>query len=80
MAILNHKKESKNIAAEGVSYNTETKTVTVPFKSFKDPKIITRYEYYNVPQDTWDALVKAESLGGAVNKLLAKGGFDYQKL
>lgn len=80
MAILKHSKESKNIAAEGISYNTETKVVTVPFKSFKDPKIVTRYEYLDVPKETWDALVKAESLGGAVNKLLAKGGFEYQKL
>lgn len=70
-------KESKNV--ESTEYNKETKELFVVFKSFKDPKITTPYVYRGVPEEKWEALKKAESLGGFINKEI-KGSYDYEKL
>lgn len=78
MPIEKYTKESKNIA--GTAYDAETKDLFVDFKSFKDPKVITHYVYRGVPADLWKALKEAESLGGFVNKNLAKGKYAYERL
>ena len=38
----------------------------------------TQYEYYDVPQEVYDELVKAESKGRFVNQNI-KGKYKYQK-
>lgn len=71
-------KESANIAS--TEYNKETKQLFVVFKSFKDPKKTSSYVYAGVPEDVWENLKKAESLGGFINKTIVKGGYSYEKL
>lgn len=79
MSLEQFSKESKNVASP-VEYNPTTKELFVRFKSFKDPKVTTPYVYKNVPADLWEALKKAESLGSFINKNVAKGGYEYEKL
>ncbi len=59
---------SSNVAAVGFESsdpeNSETGTLRVEFKSG------STYDYQNVPQSTFDALVSAESVGRAFNQLV----------
>lgn len=71
MALEIYKKESANIAT--TSYDKLKKELFVTFKSFKDPKKLTEYKYSEVPEDLWEALKKADSLGGFINKNVVKG-------
>lgn len=75
-----HKKKSSNIDDQGVTYNTDTKELIIPYKSFKDPKQVTKYKYYDVPKEVWEDLKKADSLGGFVNREIVKGGYRYERL
>lgn len=80
MAIETFKKKSSNIAEEGVSYDSEKKELTVPFKSFKNPKEVSRYRYSGIPEKVWEDLKKAESIGSFINKHIVKGDYDFVKL
>jgi len=56
---------SSNIAAVG--YDEQSATLTIQF--IKDSSI---YEYYDVPQYEYDALMAADSIGSYANKNIYK--------
>lgn len=64
--------DSKQI--ESASYTKETKTLIVVFRSNG-----TRYSYANVPENKWEELKKAESVGRFINTNI-KGHHSYTKL
>lgn len=77
MSIEKHSKKSANVSE--TEYDTETKKLTVVFKSFKDGSL-SKYIYSGVPADLWAALKEADSLGGFVNKHVAKAGYSFEKI
>lgn len=64
--------ESSNIAALGFDHHE--KTLIAEFKSGD------LYLYDAVPQETFGAVLAAESKGKAFNDLIKKGGFQYRKV
>lgn len=64
--------DSKQI--ESASYTKETKTLIVVFKSNR-----ARYSYANVPEDVWEKMKKADSVGAFLNAEI-KGKYPYIKL
>jgi hypothetical protein len=55
------------------NYDYDLETLTVRFKSR------AVYEYYDVPESTYDAFVKADSLGQFINSHL-KGVYPYSRI
>jgi hypothetical protein len=54
-------------------YDKDEETLTIRFRSG------AVYEYYDVPQSTYDAFVKAESLGTYLNNEI-KGVYPYNRI
>lgn len=61
---------SSNIAQVG--YDPETQTLEVEFHSG------AVYQYFDVPQSVYDALMNAESIGGFLNSQI-KGVYRYAR-
>lgn len=78
MALEKFSKESKNVAK--TEYNRSTKELFVTFKSFKNPSDTSTYRYTGVPEEVWEKLQQAESLGNFVNTAIKKGGYPYNKV
>lgn len=78
MSTEKYTKESANV--HSTEYNKETKDLFVTFKSFKDASKTTQYVYSDVPEELWERLKQAESLGGFINREVVKGGFSYKKV
>lgn len=64
--------KSSNISAMG--YDAATSRMAVQFKSG------ATYHYHGVDAKTADAVTTAESVGSAVNRVLVKGGFKFNKV
>lgn len=62
---------SSNVKRLG--YDAETKTVQVEFGKPEGP-VTGVYEYYPIPESTFDDILNAPSVGSAVSKRLVKGG------
>ena len=63
--------ESSNIAS--LKYDAETLTLQVSFHNGSD------YQYFDVPQQTWEAMKLAESKGVFLNSEI-KGTYRYSKV
>ena len=64
--------ESSNIAAVG--YDLETKELHVEFNSGKT------YAYQDVPEETANNFVKAESVGKYFHAYIRNGGFSFAEV
>lgn len=62
---------SSNVS--GVSYNPELKILYVKFKGG------TEYAYDNVPEDEYDSLLSAQSVGGYLNDNI-KGIYAHKRV
>lgn len=58
----------------GMSYDTDKKELKVDYKRGGT------YLYREVPEEVFMALKTAPSIGKAINSLLIKGGYSYNKL
>lgn len=54
----------KSSAIQAVAYDVEDKTLTVRFKQGAE------YDYYDVPKEKFEGLLKAESVGKYFNKYI----------
>jgi len=63
--------DSSNLSAVG--YDPKTKTMHIRFQSGR------LYAYYDVPEDIYQDLMNADSLGSYFNSFI-KGAFAYTKL
>lgn len=63
----------KSSTIESIGYDEKTKTLEVEFK----PSGI--YQYFDVEKQTYDNLIKAESVGSYHAKII-RGKFQYKKL
>lgn len=64
--------KSSNISKLG--YDAPTRRMAVQFKSG------ATYHYHGVDAKTAEAVTTAESVGSAVNRMLVKGGFKYDRI
>lgn len=71
--------ESSSIAAVG--YNPATRVLQVNFKGKpgEDPRG-KPYQYDNFPNEKWEAMNKAESVGSFINKEVVRGGYASTKM
>ncbi len=60
-------------AINSISYDAETEILEIEFSGG------TAYEYYDVPQQVYDEMMHAESLGAYVNESIVRGGYTYHE-
>jgi hypothetical protein len=63
---------SSNVAA--VAYNAPTNTLGVRFLNGSE------YHYFGVPEEIFEALKSATSVGTYLNAAVKKGGYSYQRV
>ena len=59
-----------------VGYEPESRTLGIIFKSGS----LTEYHYSDVPQNVFEQVVGAASVGHAVDQYVKKAGFKYQRV
>lgn len=64
---------SNSSTIKKMSYNEETKVLTVTFTNDK------RYEYYNVPSEVWDLTANVDSIGRFMGSNI-KGFYEYKAI
>ena len=64
--------DSSNIAQIG--YDANTKELVVTFKRGG------AYSYKEVPQEVFQMITQAESVGKAFHSVIKQGGYEYEKL
>lgn len=60
-------------SVEAIEYDTDTQQLTVEFNGGNV------YDYFNVPEDVFEALGEAESVGHYLNENI-KGEYSYEKV
>jgi hypothetical protein len=63
---------SSNVAAVG--YQSETNTLGVRFLDGSE------YHYFGVPEDVFEGLRSASSVGSYLNQYVKKAGYSYSKV
>jgi hypothetical protein len=63
---------SSNVAAVG--YESETNTLGVRFLDGSE------YHYFGVPEDVFEGLRSASSVGSYLNQCVKKAGYSYSKV
>lgn len=67
--------ESKSSLIDALGYDEETKTLRVHYKTSN-----STYEYSNVPKETFEAVLNADSKGKELRKQVINGCFNYCKI
>lgn len=78
MTLEKFSKQSANIV--NTEYDKEKKELFVTFKNPKTGVTNGTYKYSGVSEEKWEELKKAESLGGYINKVIVRGGYQFEKL
>ena len=67
--------ESNSSLIDAIGYDEETKTMRVRYKSSG-----STYEYSNVPKESFEAVLNADSKGKELRKQVINGCFNYCKI
>tara|TARA_R100001082_G_scaffold109988_1_gene88526 strand:- start:9827 stop:10063 length:237 start_codon:yes stop_codon:yes gene_type:complete len=72
--ILMERDEVVSSSIRSVGYDLSEKTMEVEFSKGQV------YQYFDVPESTYNSLMVAVSIGSAFDELVRRGGFSFEKV